>query len=337
LGGLQQPPPATVAGAPNPAGYLISHRANNSFTLMNRLLQSNVEVQWRKSDGAIWVPAPGASIVRRAASELGIAAEALPASPADLIRIRPVRIGLYDQYGGLMSSGWTRWLLEQFEFPFEVVYPQTLDAGNLRAKFDVLVFTDGAFRRAGATGRGAGRGGAAAEPANIPAEYRGWLGRITEDKTLPQLKQFVESGGSIVTIGSSTAVAESLGVPAANAVAGLAREKFYIPGSLMRARIDNTQPLAYGMPGQVELFYDNSPVFKPAAEATRAAWFEGARTLSSGWALGQQYLDGMTAVSETKVGEGRVYTMGPEVAFRGEPHATFKLLFNALLLGNAAR
>ncbi len=55
-------------------------------------------------------------------------------------KLKPVRIGLYDQYGGSAPSGWTRFLLEQFEFPHEVVYPQTLDAGNLRAKFDVLLF-----------------------------------------------------------------------------------------------------------------------------------------------------------------------------------------------------
>jgi hypothetical protein len=236
----------------------------------------------------------------------------------------------------MIPSGWTRWLLEQFEFPYEVVYPQTLDAGNLRSRFDVLVFTDGAFRETGATGRGAGRGGrGAAAPDDIPAEYRATLGRISPEKTMPQLKQFVESGGSIVTIGSSTAIADLLGVPAANAIGGLSRDKFYIPGSLMRARIDNTQPVAFGMPAEVDLFYDNSPVFKPAGNAIKAAWFAGPQTLTSGWALGQQHLDGMTAVAAANVGEGRVYVIGPEIAFRGEPHATFKLLFNALLLGNA--
>ena len=56
-----------------------------------------------------------------------------------------MRIGLWDVYGGSMPSGWTRWLLEQFEFPFEVVFPKTLDAGNLASKFDVLIFVDGAI------------------------------------------------------------------------------------------------------------------------------------------------------------------------------------------------
>ena len=351
LNGLQNPPPSAITGPSNPAGYLISHQTNNSFILVNRLLKAGADIYWMKSalaaggenlgTGAIWVPssAKALPVLRQAAAQLGIQVHAAAAAPAgESFKLRPVRIGLYDQYGGLMPSGWTRWLFEQFEFPFEVVYPQTLDAGNLRAKFDVLVFTDGALRR-GPGGRG-GRGGAAAEPSNVPAEYRAWLGRITEDKTIPQIKQFVESGGAVITVGSSTSMAELLGVPVTNALAGVPREKFYIPGSLMRARVDNTNPLAYGMPSTVEMFFDNSPVFRlsDAAKAQHVApvaWFAGATTLDSGWALGQELLDGTTAVGEARVGEGKVLLMGPEVTFRGEPHATFKFLFNGVFYGNA--
>jgi hypothetical protein len=347
LNGLQEPAPGSVVGPATPAGWLISHRVNNSFILMNRLLKASAEVYWVKSalhadgqdlgTGAIWVPRSAAAlpVLQKSARELGITVHGVAAAPAgSSIKLKPVRIGLYDQFGGLMPSGWTRWLFEQFEFPFEVVYPQTLDAGNLKVKFDVLVFTDGALRR-GNTGRGAGRGGAQADPQNIPEEYRGWTGRITDEKTIPQIKQFVESGGSVVTVGSSTSMAELLGVPVPNTLAGLPRDKFYIPGSLMRAKVDNTNPLAYGMPEQVEMFFDNSPVFKPPQGVSKVAWFNGADTLDSGWALGQQYLDGATAVAEAKVGEGKVLIMGPEVTFRGEPHATFKFLFNGVLYSSA--
>ena len=59
--------------------------------------------------------------------------------------IKPVRVGLWDRYGGSMPSGWTRWLLERFEFPFQVVFPPELDKGGLRDEFDVLIFVDGAI------------------------------------------------------------------------------------------------------------------------------------------------------------------------------------------------
>jgi hypothetical protein len=345
---MQPPLPGRITGAANPAGYLISHRINNSFVLVNRLLKNKVDVYWLKSamtvngqdlgTGTIWVPASSSAlaVLKQGGPELGITIYAIAKAPSgEAFKIQPVRIGLYDQYGGMMPSGWTRWLFEQFEFPFEIVYPTTLDAGNLRSKFDVLVFADGAMRR-GAVGRGAGGGrGGAVDPESVPEEYRASIGRITEEKTMPEIKKFVESGGAVITVGSSTTMAELLGVPVTNRLAGLPHDQFYIPGSLMRATIDNTNPLAYGMPKTVEMFFDSSPVFNLGAGVKPVASFNGKETLDSGWAWGQEHLDGSTAVAEAKVGEGKVLIMGPEVTFRGEPHATFKLMFNGVLYGNA--
>ena len=113
---------------------------------------------------------------------------------------RAPRIGLWDQYGGSMESGWTRWILEQFEFPFTRVYAPELDAGNLNAKYDVLIFVERRDSRGRSAAGGGGRGGAAAAPAagppTIPAEYRSQLGRVTADRTIPQLRAFVENGGT---------------------------------------------------------------------------------------------------------------------------------------------
>ena len=290
-------------------------------------------------------------MLEKSAKDLGVTVHAVAKAPTgDAMKLKPIRIGLYDQYGGSMPSGWTRWLFEQYEFPFEVVYPAGLDAGDLKSKFDVVVFTDGAIRRGAVGGRGGGGGGfGAPDPATIPAEYQGMLGRISDDKTMPQLKKFVESGGSIVTIGSSTSIAEVFGIPVKNHLVekgpdgkdrALPGEKFYIPGSLLKAHLDNTNPLAYGMPPEVEVFYDNSPIFRmePTASLKKTnavGWFSGAEPLQSGWAWGQQYLEGGTVFAESSVGEGKVYLLGPEVNFRDQPHGTFKLLFNGLYSGSA--
>ena len=365
IAGLLPPPAASVSGPASPEGYLISHRINNSFVLINRLLKAGADVYWLKNTdkienqdfgtGAIWVPASAGarSVLDAGAKSLGVPVTAVAKAPAgDALKLKPIRIGLYDQYGGSMPSGWTRWLFEQYEFPFQVVYPADLDAGDLKSKFDVLVFTDGAIRRgAAAGGRGGGGGGfgGAIDPASVPDEYKHMMGRISDETTVPQLKRFVESGGSIVTIGSSTSVAEVFGLPVKNYLVekgpdgrdrSLPGEKFYIPGSLLRARIDNNNPLAYGMPDSVDVFYDNSPVFRlePSAKLKKTdavGWFQGSEVLTSGWAWGQQYLDGGTAVAEASVGEGKVVLLGPEVNFRDQPHGTYKLLFNGLYYGSA--
>jgi len=357
---LQPMPVASVSGPANPAGYLISHRINNSFILVNRLLKSHVDVFWARRNeqadgqemgaGAIWVPASATAlpILQQGAKELGVPVHGVGSTPSgELIKMKAPRIGLYDQYGGLMPAGWLKWLFEQFEFPYEIVYPKTLDAGDLSSKFDVIVFTDSAYRAPGTGGRGGGGGGRGGNLSEdrVPAEYRASLGRVSEETTLPQLKKFVEAGGSVITIGSSTGMAAELGVPVADYLTEmgtdglehhLAGAKFYIPGSLMRVNIDNTQPLAFGMPAEADVDFDSSPVFRlvpsSSARAVPVAWYAGTHTLDSGWAWGQAYLDGGTAITESTIGKGKVVVLGPEVTFRGQPHGTFKFLFNGLML-----
>ena len=262
-------------------------------------------------------------------------------------KLKPVRIALWDQYGGSMTSGWTRWILEQFEFPFEVVYPPALDRGDLTDRFDVLVLPDGAVPQA--DGRARGGPNRQPLPEDIPPEYRDRLGRITGEKTVPQLRKFVEAGGAIVAIGGSTSLAQWFGLPVKNGLMEkmpdgrerpLPREKFYVPGSVLRASIDNTNPAGYGMPPATDVFFQNSPVFRLAPDAALkgvrpVAWFPTASPLRSGWAWGQSYLEGTVAAADARVGQGRLYLLGVEAAFRGQPHGTFKLLFNSIYAGGA--
>jgi hypothetical protein len=339
---LLPPPAAVISGPENPAGYCMGHETNDVFTAVNRLLKAEQTVLWMQADHAFCTPASSATreLLARVAAELGVPVSAVADPPTGLAwRLKPVRIGLYDQYGGLVSSGWMRWLLEQFEFPFQVVFPQTLNTANLRERFDVLLFPNEAYE----AGR---RGPPQPRPETIPAEYRGWLGRITPEETAPQLRRFAEAGGTIISIGSSTALAGLLGVPVTDhlikpapdgGTRPLAREDFYVPGSLMRVKVDTTHPLAHGMAGEALVFFENSPVFRlPPNGVRQVAGYFGSDLLVSGWAWGQHYLDGGTAVAEAKLGEGQVILFGPEVAFRAQSHGTFKLLFNAICLGASA-
>jgi len=361
LEGHATPPPGTIAGAVEPeraAGFVTSHRVNDAAIVTNRLLAAKVDVQWLTESiqangrtypaGTIYLPARSglAPLLRAAATQLGVTFEAVAQAPTGTaLRLRPARVGLWDRYGGSMPSGWTRWLLERFEFPFEVVYPQTLDAGRLSRRFDVLILPDGAVPTAE---RDDEEEFTAAQPqpqpASIPPAYRAWLGHVTAEKTVPQLRQFLADGGTIIAIGRSTALAHHLGLPVADHLAEdgrhLARSTFYVPGSILEVSVDPARPVAYGMPERVDVFFDNSPVLRllPGAEARGVrpvAWFASAAPLRSGWAWGQRYLKDGIAIAEAEVGQGRLYLCGPEILFRGQPHGTFKFLFNGIHLARA--
>ncbi|HEV2446810.1 MAG TPA: peptidase, partial [Candidatus Sulfopaludibacter sp.] len=304
--------------------------------------------------GTMYVPARAQTrpVMERAASELGITIEAVESRPAGAaLKLKPVRIGLWDQYGGSMPSGWLRYVFERFEFPFEVVYPPALDQGDLASRFDVLVFPSGAMARAAQTpGSGAGGFGARQPaPEEIPEEWRNALGYVTADKSIAQLRKFAESGGTIVAIGESTEIGRLFGLPLQDALTertpdgkehALPREKFYVPGSVLAMSVDTTNPVAYGMPSTVDAFFENSPAFRLGPEAEMkgirpVAWYPNATPLRSGWAWGQGYLDGTLAAAEAPMGEGKLFLLAVEAAFRGQPHGTFKLLFNSIYAGQA--
>ena len=344
---VMAPAPGKIIGS-GKAGYLVSHEVNDSFILSNRLLKAGEGVYWVKTatkaggkafaPGALWIPATPANraILEKATAELGVDAYAVAKAPVgEILKLKPVRVGLVDKYGGVMTSGWTRWLMEQFEFDYQVVYPQRLDAGDIAKDFDVLVFTNGVLPSVA----GEGYGGRQPKAEDIPAEFRGWLGEITPEKTAPQIAAFLKGGGSVVAIGPSTRLAQLVGAPVGDALvdsAGkpLARNDFYIPGSLLQVSVDNTQPLAFGAPSTMDVFFDRSPAFAAGAGA-RAAWYPQGDVLRSGWAVGQERLVGAGAVLDLNVGRGKLFLMGPEVAQRAQSHAAFKFLFNGLQYGPA--
>ncbi|HEX6038517.1 M14 metallopeptidase family protein [Longimicrobium sp.] len=329
------------------AGWTLSPRQNDAFTVVNRLLAQGAQVQrvtGGDNAGDFFIPASGGVTAERLialADSLGVTVSPARGAPRQATPLRPLRIGLADRYGGLMPSGWTRWILEQFGFPYQVVFPQELDAGNLNAKYDVLVFVDGAIPERDPR---AGAGGFMPNPDAIPAELRSQTGLISVERTVPQLRAFMENGGTVLTIGGSTVLARHLGLPIEDHLveAGengqarhLPREKYYIPGSLLRVSVDNDAPVAWGMGEQADVMFDDSPVFRlgPGAEAAgikRVAWYDSPAPLRSGWAWGQQYLQNGAAVVSAPVGRGMLYLFGPEIAFRAQPHGTFRLLFNGL-------
>ena len=347
-GELQSFEAKTLASA---SGYLINAQSNNAFTAVNDLLKDGQNVYRLNSGadkGAFYIPSTekARTVLKNLASNPGLEVKGTSQTPKDIVKLSELRIALWDTYGGSMASGWIRWLMEQYHFKATLIYPQDIDAGNLNAKYDVIIFVPGAIpvylAQAPITARNTEP---EPDPKIIPAEYRNQLGRISKDKSIPQLKKFIEQGGNLVTIGSSTSMAYHLGLPLRNALVEmgangqerrLPSEKYYIPGSILNVSIDNSLPTAWGMPAKADIYFDNNPVFKISPEATAKGiikplmWFSSPAPLRSGWAWGQAYLqDGVTAF-EAQVGKGKLYAFGPEITFRAQTHGTFKLLFNQL-------
>jgi hypothetical protein len=378
--GLASPLPGRFTTSTTTTGYVLSPSINDSFTIANRVMKANGEVSRLGASltasgktypaGTLYIAASATStpIVQKGAQELGVNIDAVGSAPTGATRLAPRKIALWDTATGSMPSGWTRFLLERFEFPFTVVCGAAFDDTALRSKYDVIIMPSGAaFRAGGGGGRGGGGGGGGgggdAEPAatagaaaqssdpDLRSLCQATTGTGTGATAEANVRKFVEAGGTVIAAGSSArSIADLLDLPVSDYLVerqpgqqerGLSADKFYVPGSVLRVAVDATAPSAAGAEDHIDVFFNNSPVFRLAPNAASRGirpvmWFDSASPLRSGWAWGQNYLEGGTTAFEASVGRGMVYAFGPEITFRAQPHGTFKFLFNGIYLAGQA-
>jgi hypothetical protein len=325
-------------------GFALTPAENRSVTATRRLLGSGAQVSWAdasfEAGGSKW--SAGTIVVENAAretvagigQELGLTFHSLDSSPAVALHpLRVPRIGLYRGFVSNMPEGWTRWLFDQYEIPYRSIGNEELQSGSLD-DFDVIVLPS-QERKAILNGH---------LPGTMPPEFVGGIGL----EGASALERFVGRGGFLVAIDEAVDFAiEELGLPVRNLAAGKRPSEFYIPGSLVRIAIDPDDPLAYGMPSEGISFFVSSQILEivpPAAEGGRRAdrvtdaYVHYARTdfLASGWAHGaERYLAGKPAAVRVPMGKGQVILLAFEPAFRGQPHGTFKLLFDPIFASTA--
>jgi hypothetical protein len=315
--------------------YVLSHAPNNSLVAVNRLLRKGYEVSWMQNEVAIEGKkyAPGAIVIeggrgleaamKDLSASLGVDAVAAEIDTSGSFRIREPRTALYQPWGGNMDEGWTRWLLEQNEFPFETIHPEDVRNGRLSSRFDDIIFPDMRKEQIvrGMTGD------------DIPPEYRGGI----EASGIEALRSFIDAGGTIITLGrSSELMLDDLAAPFRNSLQDVSREDFLCPGSILRILVDNTHPVAYGMPHEASTCFSNSMVLEPVPsfstmQSTIIAKYPTGSILQSGWLQGESYLYNNVAAAEVTLGKGRMILFPTRVQNRAQPYGTFKLLFNAIL------
>lgn len=322
-------------------GYVLDGRLNASFTAANLLQDKGVAISRVTADAAGGDPALRAgdfivaagndAVLTDVAKTTGVDFAPLKSAPkSGTHAMKRLRVGMYQRYfGGNMDEGWTRWLLEQYEFTFSSLSNADL-RGDL-STLDVLIFADEAETRILA-GHVAG---------TMPDAFVGGLGV----DGAANVRRFVERGGWLVAWDSAADFAiTALGLPLRNTVKGTRPEEFFIPGSLLHVNVTAAHPLAAGMePRAVAMFSDSQAfaVVPPASEGKQRAardvdvFVEYPRKdlLLSGWELGaSRYVAGRVAGARVPVGQGQAVIYGFRPAWRGQPHNTFKLLFNPLYL-----
>lgn len=324
-------------------GYVIDGALNDAFTAVNLLFDAGANV-WRVDQDGAGVKAgdfivgagTAAATIREIATETGVDFMSLDTDASGVSHpLSRQRIGMYQRYyGGNMDEGWTRLLLEDFEFEYTSLFDRHILEGDLHEKWDVIVLpADSKDMMTGMREGGGGRGG---DPNQTPPEYRSGFGQAGID----ELEAFVENGGTLVTFAQAGDLPiDEFELPIRNAVAGMWGNEFWAPGSTLKVDVDTSSPFAYGMPeNALATYLAGGQVYETVAGARssdvhRIVTYIDRDILQSGWLLGEEAIADKAAVVSVEHGEGTVLLIGFRAQHRAQTHGTFKLFFNALVNG----
>jgi Zinc carboxypeptidase len=319
-------PPGRVSG--NGPRFAFTYRGADTAIAINRLLKDGARL-WFSGPSQVAVENVPRPTLEELAREFSLAVTTAGSTPADAdatrIPIRTPRVAVYAPWtAGNIDEGWTRWVLEQYEFPYTTIHNMDIRAGGLRRLFDAIVIPDQAPRDIidGYTN------------ATVRPEYRGGIG----EAGVEALSRFVSEGGTLITLGAASDLAiDRLPLPVRDLKRSLRRDQHFAPGTILRIQVDTSHPIGFGMQAETFGFYNNSPFFTllesfNSQRPTIVARYPNQEVVGSGWLRGEEQMAGRAAVVSIDLNPGRVVLFGLRPQHRGQTHATFPMLFNALYL-----
>jgi len=325
--------------------FAVPHECNNATRLINDVLKHKGAISaTRTGFTAEGKSFPAGTLLVEPLSDMPALAQkyklqitGLSTHPAVLSdKLQEVRLGLYKPWVASIDEGWTRWLLEQYNFPFKNIDTKYLKTGKLSNDFDVIllpdiskeIITEGKYKR---------EEGEMKYFQELPPEYSGGIGK----EGVKNLTSFVEKGGTLIALASACGfIIDEFNVPVSNIFTKTRNDEFQCPGSLLNILIDPTHPVTYGMPSSAAAFIDGRIAFQttlPGSELTRQvlAWYpeDAEDILLSGWIQGAEKLQRKAAAVALSYGKGKIVLLGFRVQHRAQTEGTFKLLFNAIQWG----
>lgn len=335
-------------------GFVVVPGNSDDFRLMSRLHRANIKFKTLRKPtqtlplGTIFVEGTTTGSAFAPPEDLTLTFEPVSEGPlaAGWVEAKQSRAALYQPYTANMEEGWARLALDTHEIPYDTIYNAGIRAGNLNARYDVIVLPP-----AGSESIINGY------PADVTApEYVGGIGH----EGVVALQEFVANGGLLVCMDQASNLAiDYFNIPVRNIVRDKPTTEFYCPGSVLRMWMDTTHPVGYGMPEWYSGYFAASQAFEiaepPAVEEKKDAKpvdsldkgrksserfpvrvisrYSDTLLLESGWIRGEELIRDKPAIVEVTYGKGRILLIGPAVTRRGQPHGTFRILFNAIQYG----
>jgi hypothetical protein len=326
--------PGKLIGGEAKFAYLFYHQENNSYIAVNRLLANGYKIYWAADPFTLdKTNFPAGTIIalvskgmhqrmKSMIDSLSLRVYAHNKSISErAYELKQPRLALYQSWIPSVDEGWTRWVLEQFEFPYQTIHDEDIRKGSLHNKFDVIILPD---QQTEGILNGHQEG-------SYPPEYCGGIGAVGSK----MLKEFVIEGGTLICHNSSWKLpVELFWLPISNSVERLSPKEFYCPGSILKVLVDSSHPIAFGFDKEAEVMISRSPAFD-VKTGQIVAKYPLHNPLLSGFLWHGEQLYDKAAIVEVVQGKGKIILLGIKANYRAQSHNSFRFLFNSILYGAA--
>jgi hypothetical protein len=273
--------------------------------------------------GAFVISGVGHSAMADLATKFSVGAVAIPSTPPHVIPIKKARIGLYRPWNASIDEGWTRWILENYNYEAKSIYNADMRSAGLRNRYDVIILPDMNSNQL-ISGFRVG---------SVPGQYAGGV----EQDGLNNLREFVQLGGTLVAFNqSASSVIPLLSLPVRNVLQGLGNDKFYCAGSLLRVEMQHPDvPINFGVPMSPVVMFERGPAFETLPGfngVVLAKYAKETDPLESGMVIHSEVLHDKISALQLSYGRGRILLYGFKPQQRAQAHGTYRYLFNALYL-----
>ena len=228
-----------------------------------------------------------------------------------------IRVGVYkNSRAGNMDEGWTRFVFDMFNVPYQSVNETTIAEANQGTKFDVIVLPSEQTR--------------ATPDGDTPDTARGF-----GEKGYANLARFVEDGGTLICFdGSCGPLIKQWKLPLRNVLENVRSSDFYCPGSILGLAVNTSKPIARTMLKDTNAYFINSSAFEATDEGKVqvVARYAKSNVLKSGWLRGEDRIKDKIALAEVRLGKGRVVLFGFRPQHRGQTWGTFPFIWNSINL-----
>jgi hypothetical protein len=310
-----------------------THKSNYSFKAMNRLLAGNYEIFWLKNpyhEGDLYLDAGDVvakikledPLIDGIVQDLGLDIRAIidDIGIQPLFKINQPKTGIYKSWVPSSDEGWTRYVLDEYEFPFSSVSDSMVQAGKLHRKYDVIILPD-----LSASAIKSGH-----NPGKMPPKYCGGLG----NEGINSIKEFVKTGGMLIGVNSAIKfIVDEFNIPIKIAYQEDVN-KFWAPGPILSFHVNNSNPIGFGLPEKFAMVFTNCPLMEMKKGDVVARYAEE-NILISGALFGQDFLSKKPLVFQMRYGKGKIILFGFRPVFRAQTRQCYKLLFNAIFFANA--